>query len=170
MNCLTTQAYNYAKECHGTQTRKFNGEPYFNHPVRVAGTVQAYDGTEAMIQAALLHDTLEDTDATYEDIERRFGKEVADLVLDVTSDKEESGRIGKTSYLSNKMRAMNDDALLIKLADRLDNVSDISNENTVWRAAYVLQTIEILKALDGRAMTCAHVSLLEKIREKLMTE
>ena len=80
---IIQKAYNYALEKHGTQLRK-SGEPYIIHPTNVAYTIAELGLDEQTICAALLHDVVEDTDATYEDIEREFGKEIADMVDGVT--------------------------------------------------------------------------------------
>ena len=78
----------------------------------------------AMIQAAYLHDTLEDTDTTYKDLVKQFGALVADMVQQLTTDKEASDAIGKGEYIAGKMAKMSSWALVVKLADRLANVQD----------------------------------------------
>ena len=79
--------------------------------------------------AALLHDTIEDTDATYEEILELFGKEIADIVQNVTSNKQKSNELGKTVYLSYKMVEINDKDLTLKLCDRFDNICGIEHVN-----------------------------------------
>ena len=124
---LIVKAYNYAKEKHGTQCRK-SGEPYIIHPVQVAYILADIGLDEATICAALLHDVVEDTKFTEEDIRREFGDEVALLVDGVT-------KLGRLSYSSDKLEvqaenlrkmflAMAKDirVILIKLADRLHNM------------------------------------------------
>ena len=123
---LIQKAYNYALEKHGTQLRK-SGEPYIIHPTNVAYTIAELGLDEQTICAALLHDVVEDTDATYEDIEREFGKEIADMVDGVTKLKQ----IGHASIEENQVEnyrkmflAMGKDirVIIIKLADRLHNM------------------------------------------------
>ena len=80
---IIQKAYNYAVEHHGDQKRK-SGEPYIVHPVNVAYTIADLGLDEKTICAALLHDVVEDTDATLEDIENEFGKEIAEMVDGVT--------------------------------------------------------------------------------------
>ena len=80
---LINRAYVYATSKHGSQTRH-SGDPYFAHPIEVAGILTEYKLDAATIVAGLLHDTIEDTDATRREIEGMFGRQVADLVEGVT--------------------------------------------------------------------------------------
>ena len=73
------EAIEYAKIMHEGQTRS-SGEPYYTHPVEVAGILADMKMDVGSILTAILHDTLEDTDATFEELEKKFGKEVAELV------------------------------------------------------------------------------------------
>lgn len=147
------QAGVWATKLHEGQTRS-NGEPYVNHPFRVASILSlGYEihgcvDDENVIIASLLHDVIEDTSATYEMVQKMFGTDVADLVQAVTSDKEELKRLGKTKYLIQKMINMSQRELVIKLADRLDNVSDLSTaKSKEWADKYCQQTLEIIKAV-----------------------
>ncbi len=113
-------------KAHGSQTRA-SGDPYFLHPLEVAGILTRYKLDAATIATALLHDTIEDTVATFEDIEEQFGPEVAKLVDGVT-------KLSKLEFKTDHARqaenfrklllAMSDDirVLLVKLADRLHNM------------------------------------------------
>src|SRR5258708_3358390 len=80
---LLNRAYVFAMKAHGSQKRA-SGDPYFSHPVEVAYMLTEFKLDTASIATALLHDTVEDTDATIGDIEKSFGKEVASLVDGVT--------------------------------------------------------------------------------------
>ena len=80
---LIVKAYNFAKDAHADQKR-LSGEPYFIHPCAVADILVDMGLDAATISAALLHDTIEDTDVTDEDIRREFGAEILELVLGVT--------------------------------------------------------------------------------------
>ena len=87
----------YASKAHSGQTRSDN-TPYIAHPERVAASVQRFKKShnlDALMSAAYLHDTIEDTDTTKEDLEKMFGVLVASLVQELTSDKEEIDKIGK---------------------------------------------------------------------------
>ncbi len=155
----------YATDAHEGQTRKFNGEPYINHPVAVAELVQQYDNRLPLVQAALLHDTIEDTDVTYNELVNEFGKEVAELVFELTSpdikDKSKKGEI-----LAKKMSAMSNDALTIKLADRLNNVSDFDTAPKSFVRGYKPETDYILSNLN-RELSPIQLKLVNAIKEKI---
>lgn len=165
------QALDYATRAHAGQTRS-GGDPYIGHPVRVANTVKANKRSkniDALISAAYLHDTIEDTDTTHEDLEKMFGGLVASLVQELTSDKEQIDKIGKSQYLAKKMAVMSSYALVIKLADRLDNVQDIATARTPrWRAKYKAETEHVLDHIEqNRALTGTHKKIIGLIRKKL---
>lgn len=120
------KAVEYARVMHGEQIRA-SGEPYYTHPVEVAGILAELKMDEATIITAILHDTLEDTKATFEDLEKKFSTEVASLVNGVSKlTKIESQTVeGKQAENFRKLLlAMSEDirVLLVKLADRLHNM------------------------------------------------
>ena len=84
MSRLVEKALQFATAAHEGQVRKYTGEPYINHPVEVMRIVKTVSDDPAMHAAALLHDVVEDTDVTIEDIVREFGDDVAQLVDDLT--------------------------------------------------------------------------------------
>lgn len=164
-------AHAFAKEMHKQQKRS-SGVPYISHPVMVAKIVKKYKEShqiDNLVKAALLHDTLEDTDANFEDLEKMFGGLVASLVQELTSDKDQIDKMGKTEYLTNKMLGMTDWALVIKLSDRLHNVSDLWNhKNIKWRDKYKKETENILNALKkDRALTSTQKKIVVAIEKKL---
>ena len=123
---MLNRAYVYTVQKHGTQKRA-SGDPYFSHPVEVAGLMTELKLDQETIITALLHDTVEDTLATPEEIEKLFGPEVARLVDGVTKlSKIEA--MGETERAAENLRkfflAMSEDirVLLVKLADRLHNM------------------------------------------------
>ena len=123
---LLNRAYIYSMEAHGSQLRD-SGDPYFSHPLEVAGILVKLRLDVSTIATALLHDTVEDTLATLEDIEKNFGKEIAFLVDGVTklSRLEKQSEAAKQGENFGKLLvAMSADirVLLIKLADRLHNM------------------------------------------------
>jgi hypothetical protein len=165
------QALQFATKAHAGQTRS-GGDPYITHPMRVAASVEQYKQShnlEAIIDAALLHDTVEDTDTTHEDLESLFGGLVASIVKELTSDPEQIKKVGKAAYLSHKMATMSSYALVIKLADRLDNVKDIATAKTPeWRAKYKSETEQILNYIEkNRVLSGPHQKLIGLIRNKL---
>ncbi|HKJ73190.1 MAG TPA: HD domain-containing protein, partial [Alphaproteobacteria bacterium] len=123
---LLNRAYVFSMRAHGSQKRE-SGDPYFSHPLEVAGILTGLKLDCATIATALLHDTIEDTVATYEEIEKLFGPEVARLVNGVTK----LSRLELTSEHSHQaenfrkfLLATSSDirVLLVKLADRLHNM------------------------------------------------
>lgn len=158
----------FATEKHKNQVRKFNGEPYVTHPIRVANTVKEFTSDERIIVTALLHDTIEDTDATREEIETNFGVEVANMVCALSNDKVELKRLGKTAYLTEKMNSLSDSELLVKLADRLDNIRDLSHDNETWSMQYMLQTDAIITCLKNPNITDHHQTLILRIKSIIL--
>lgn len=157
----------FATEKHKTQIRKFNAEPYINHPIRVSKIVNEFTLDKLVIATALLHDTIEDTDTNREEIETNFGKEVADMVYDLTNDPVELKRLGKSEYLLQKLNQLSSLTLLVKLADRLDNVSDLSMNNESWSRQYASQTNYILTCLDNEFIRDDHRVIIDRIKIKI---
>jgi len=120
------RSYKFAKDKHDATgaIRKFSGAPYIVHPDGVAKIVDAYGGDDDQVKASLAHDCLEDTDATYEDIEKYFGKTAAKIVKMITNDVDEVKRLGKEKYISNELLRLPHKALLVKLADMYYNITD----------------------------------------------
>ena len=120
------RAYVFSMKAHGTQKRA-SGDPYFSHPVEVAGILAGMRLDSSSIVTGLLHDTVEDTLATLEEIERSFGPEIARLVDGVTKLSRVELQSGQTKQAENFRKlvlAMSEDirVLLVKLADRLHNM------------------------------------------------
>lgn len=109
--------FEVAKNAHEGQKRK-NGLPYITHPINVARIVKKYGGDETLIYAALLHDVVEDTPIALEEIERKFGKEVAFLVDGVTKTESKEETLKKVEEYSRKDKRV----ILLKLSDRLHNL------------------------------------------------
>src|SRR3954466_4974767 len=123
---LLNRAYVYSMKAHGSQLRA-SGDPYFSHPIQVAGLLAQMKLDSASIVTGLLHDTIEDTVATLEDIERQFGPEVGRLVDGVTKLSRIELQSDQTKQAENFRKlvlAMSEDirVLLVKLADRLHNM------------------------------------------------
>jgi (p)ppGpp synthase/HD superfamily hydrolase len=122
-----THAYRFAAQAHVDEKRKGErGEPYINHLVEVADMVaRATDGSDVdLVVAALLHDTVEDTKVTAEDLSREFGARVASLVAEVTDDKSLPQAERKRLQVEHAPH-LSRDAQIIKLADKTSNVRDI---------------------------------------------
>ncbi|MCK4997367.1 HD domain-containing protein [Candidatus Pacearchaeota archaeon] len=170
---LIIRAKEFAIKKHKGQTRK-DGSPYVNHPIRVADIVSKFKKShkiDDLVAAAYLHDTLEETDTGVYELSENFGYLVALLVVELTTDKFSCSKVGKTAYLAHKLsseNALGNWALVIKLADRLDNVSDLITMDIKFAKKYKKETEEILKVVEEkRELTEVHKKLIKVIREKL---
>ncbi len=151
---IIMKAYNYAKEHHGDQKRR-SGEPYIIHPINVAYILAGVGLDEATICAALLHDVVEDTNVTDEDLRRDFGEEVADMVAGVT-------KLGNMMFSSVEEQQVEDyrkmflamgkdiRVIIIKLADRLHNMRTLKYLKRDRQIANAKETMDIYAPLANR--------------------
>ncbi|EKE44088.1 (p)ppGpp synthetase I SpoT/RelA [Oceaniovalibus guishaninsula JLT2003] len=151
---LVRRAYHYGARMHEGQFRH-SGEPYFTHPVAVAGILARQRLDDATIVTALLHDTVEDTRASYEDVERLFGTEIADLVNGVTKLTQlqlTSTRSKQAENFRKLFIAMSRDlrVILVKLADRLHNMRTIESMRPEGQQRKARETMDIFAPLAGR--------------------
>jgi (p)ppGpp synthase/HD superfamily hydrolase len=163
---------NYMMIQHEGQWRKFQKKPYAIHPLRVAKIVQRYTYDKELVIAALCHDILEDTKENWINMSNRFGKRVAILVQELTNHIPSHRKEQKTSFLIKKMIQISDDALTIKLADRLDNVSDILDNSVPDKIKEKnwIETMTIIKNLEKlRTLKSIHINLIDKIKDTLNT-
>lgn len=150
-----TEACDYAKKMHEGQTRA-SGEPYYTHPIEVATILAEMKMDAGSIVTAILHDTLEDTKASYDDLKKLFGEDVADLVNGVSKLTwiESQTVEGKQAENFRKLLlAMSEDirVLLVKLADRLHNMRTLGAfKNQAKRRRIALETLEIYVPLAER--------------------
>ena len=148
-------AYVFAMKAHGSQMRA-SGDPYFSHPIEVAGILTSYRVDSATIETALLHDTIEDTVATLEDIRSHFGNEVAQLVDGVTKLTRiefQSDRAKQAENFRKLVLAMSEDirVLLVKLADRLHNMRTLHYiKSDEKRRRIAMETMDIYAPLAER--------------------
>src|SRR2546430_8660100 len=151
---LLNRAYVYAMKAHGTQTRA-SGDPYFSHPLEVAAILTNLKLDDATIVAALLHDTIEDTEATRAEIDERFGPEIGALVDGLTKLKKldlVTREAKQAENLRKLLLAIAADVrvLLIKLADRLHNMRTLDFMPPEARRRTAEETIDIYAPLAGR--------------------
>ena len=164
---LIQHAYDYSFRMHAGQTRK-SGEPYIVHPIGVAGIIADLRLDAASICAGLLHDVVEDTLATTDELTKEFGTEVAELVEGVT-------KLSQINFTSKEDRqaenfrkmvvAMARDirVLLIKLCDRLDNMRTLGAMNREQQERIARETLEIYAPLANRLGIQAFKSELEDL-------
>ena len=151
---LLNRAYVYAMRAHGEQKRA-SGDPYFSHPLQVAAILTDLKLDDATIAAALLHDTIEDTDATRAEIDRLFGRDIGTLVEGLTKLKRldlVSKEAKQAENLRKLLLAIADDVrvLLIKLADRLHNMRTLEYRPPEARRVTAEETLDIYAPLAGR--------------------
>ena len=151
---LVRRAYDFSAKAHDGQMRR-SGEPYLRHPLAVAGVLTSLRSDVTAIVAGLLHDTLEDTLATHDELEQLFGKDVVRLVDGVT-------KIGKIRFRNYEEKqaenfrkmvlSMADDirVVLIKLADRLHNMRTLEHLPEAKRQQIAQETLEIYAPLTNR--------------------
>ncbi len=147
-------AYEYAKAHHEGQLRK-DGTPYITHPIEVAHLVAELGLDADSIMAALLHDTIEDTDATHEEVAKRFGATVADLVEGVTKltrVKHTSVEEKQMENLRKMLMAMAKDirVILIKICDRVHNIRTMEYQSERKQREKALETLEIYAPIAHR--------------------
>ncbi|MEQ8745669.1 bifunctional (p)ppGpp synthetase/guanosine-3',5'-bis(diphosphate) 3'-pyrophosphohydrolase [Pyruvatibacter sp.] len=152
---LLNRAYVYAMKMHGSQKRA-SGDPYFSHPLEVAGILTDLKLDPATIVTALLHDTIEDTEATHEEIARLFGEEIAQLVdgvtkltrLELTNEDSKQAENFRKLILAV---AKDVRVLLVKLADRLHNMRTLEHiRKPESRRRIAQETMDLYAPLAGR--------------------
>jgi guanosine-3',5'-bis(diphosphate) 3'-pyrophosphohydrolase len=158
------QAIGFAACAHRHQKRKYTGEPYFNHCVAVARLVAASGADVSVIIAAVLHDTIEDTDVTLADVIDHFGMQVAALVMEVTSPSSDldGGRDARHHINLAHLRKASPDACNIKLADIIDNTSTIHERDALFAITYLNEKWDVMEALPH-----GNTALRERVRTQL---
>ncbi len=169
---LLNRAYVYAMKAHGNQKRA-SGEAYFNHPLEVAAILTEMKLDSATIAAALLHDTVEDTEATEQEIEEKFGPEIASLVDGLTKIAKldlVTKEAAQAENLRKLLLAMSRDVrvLLVKLADRLHNMRTLEHVKPEKRVRIAQETMDIYAPLAGRMGMQAVRDELEDIAFKVL--
>jgi guanosine-3',5'-bis(diphosphate) 3'-pyrophosphohydrolase len=142
-------AIEYMIRKHGVQQRR-DGSPYFVHPIRVAEILRGIGGVDDMdvVIAAVLHDLIEDTECEWANLEQRFGKRVADLVAILTGDMR-LPKPARRQEIVERIRAADTDAKAVRLADRLDNVTDMNGFSQTRKREYIEESKLILEACRG---------------------
>ncbi len=151
---LIQKAYIFAAQAHEGVVR-LSGEPYISHPMSVAYQLSEMQLDEASVAAGLLHDTVEDTDTTIDEIEDLFGEEVADIVDGVTKISKmqfESKAVAQAENMRKMILAMAEDirVLMVKLADRLHNMRTLVHMKPIKQRMIAQETLDIYAPLANR--------------------
>lgn len=162
------QALKFAEEKHRGQVRKASNDEYITHPILVSYLACSHKKSKnlpVLIAASILHDTVEDTDASYDEILKEFGPFVSSLVHELTDNADEIKRIGKLEYQKTKWPGLSNYGLFLKLCDRLANVSDNPKQK------YLDDTLEILDNLKKkRRLTKSQKSVVKEILKVIQEE
>lgn len=162
---MSEKAKLFAAQKHINQFRKVSGEPYVNHVLHVGSLVSSFkisNKLPELIEAGILHDTLEDTDTTFIELASEFSPLVASLVLELTSDPKQVMLHSKTEYLKRKMLGMSSYGLFIKLCDRLSNLMDHPTEKAI------ISTREIVDFLmDNRKLSQSQLAVIHEIEKHI---
>lgn len=150
---MIIHAAQFARQAHTGQKRKYDGRDYISHPARVAGMVALHPGSSATwVAAAYLHDVLEDTDTTVEQLRRLFLPEVVRIVVELTNT-EEGNRATRKRLANARLAQASRPARIIKLLDREDNLTDLYFETSIWDTGttflrrYAEETKELVAAI-----------------------
>lgn len=165
MSNLTEKAKIFAKQKHANQQRKYTGEPYFVHCNEVAEIVKSVGGTDEMIAAAYLHDTVEDCNVSIDIITEMFGEEVSELVGWLTDvSKPSDGNRQARKEIDRKHTAMaSPEAKTIKLADLISNSKSIAKHDKDFARVYLKEKRLLLDFL-----TEGNPTLLEQAKKVLI--
>jgi (p)ppGpp synthase/HD superfamily hydrolase len=149
MSRLVEKALTFATKAHEGQVRKYTGVPYIVHPIEVMEIVKSVSDDAAMHAAALLHDVVEDTDVTIQEIQREFGEDVAGLVDDLTDvSKPEDGNRKLRKGLDRAHSALaSDRAQTIKLADMISNGRDILKNDRSFAKLFLSEKDQLLQVM-----------------------
>ena len=150
----------FATKAHSDQKRKYTGDPYIVHPIAVAEIVKTVPHTDAMIAAALLHDVVEDTPVTIEQIKDKFGSEVAELVgwLTDISRPENGNRKTRKSLDRDHSANAPAEAQTIKLADLIHNTKSIEKHDPHFWKVYKQEKIALLDVLTKGDRSLMHIA------------
>lgn len=137
---LCKKAYRFAKERHGDQKRKYTGEPYINHTVEVAVTLDWLGYDENLVCAGFLHDTLEDTDTEFFELVHEFDVDIANLVAEVTDVAPPAAGLNRAKRKEierNHLRNASPRGKTLKLADSYSNTPSIIERDPGFAKVYI---------------------------------
>lgn len=150
---LLRKARAFATKFHKGQKRKFTGEDYISHPAGLVRLLRGVPHTDEMLAAAWLHDTVEDTNATFGDVRAQFGVPVTELVRALTK----VGVQDKAATIE-QLRAASAEAQTVKLADIIHNTANVREANPLFAETYLADKAKVLDALDKGDATLMKVA------------
>ena len=160
---MSEKAKLFAIHKHANQFRKVSGEPYVNHVLHVGDLVSSFKISKKLpelIEAGILHDTLEDTDTTFVELASEFSPLVASLVLELTSDPKQVMLLSKKEYLKRKMLGMSSYGLFIKLCDRLSNLMDHPTEKAISSTREIIDFL-----MEERKLSQSQLAVIREIEK-----
>jgi (p)ppGpp synthase/HD superfamily hydrolase len=143
---LINKAIYWAKKYHGDQKRK-SGEPYYSHPLEVAYMISEYKLKTDIIVASILHDIIEDTEVTAGMIVDNFGWRITEIVDMLTRDRPDGSKLSVEEVLNNAYQKQDEEVLLIKLFDRLHNLTTLDAMTDKKKKKIALETLTSFLAL-----------------------
>ncbi len=171
---LTTvqRAEQFAQQAHKDHQRKYTGDPYYVHLDEVRRIVKGAGGSEDMQVAALLHDTVEDTSVTSQDIMKEFGPRIAKLVVELTdvSKPEDGNRAVRKGIDRDKLAGVSAEAQTIKYADLISNGKDIVQNDPKFAKVYMKEKADLLRVMtkgDSRLRSAALAMLPDELKENM---
>ena len=154
---LKKNVLDFAVKAHSEQTRKYTGEDYIVHPMAVADMVERHGGSEVQVCAALLHDVVEDTTVTFDDIRDNFGGDIAIMVrwLTDTSKPSDGNRRIRKGIDAKRLAEAPAEAQFVKLADLIDNASTIFRFDKAFSKQFhkeMTHLVEVMTKVHGSSM------------------
>ena len=152
MEDMIVKAEIFATQAHALveQKRKYTGEDYIVHPIRVAKIVEQFGGSDDQIAAAFLHDVVEDTDVDILDVRMEFGNDIGEIVdglTDVSQPSDGNRKLRKAMDRAHSADA-SAEAQFVKCADIIDNSADISANDPNFSKVYKQEMLELLAVMD----------------------
>jgi (p)ppGpp synthase/HD superfamily hydrolase len=158
-NADIRKARGFAMDAHDGTARKYTGDPYFNHVERVAIEVSIHPrATADMVMAAYLHDVVEDTDYTLEDIDEEFGLSVAEMVSQLTNVSKQFVGLNRAQRKAMDIARLAEapaPVKVIKMIDRIDNLMEMSGATAGFRRMYAAESRALLSAIRDADRTLA---------------
>ena len=169
MEDMIVKAEIFATQAHALveQKRKYTGEDYIVHPIRVAKIVEQFGGSDDQIAAAFLHDVVEDTDVDILDVRMEFGNDIGEIVdglTDVSQPSDGNRKLRKAMDRANSADA-SAEAQFVKCADIIDNSADISANDPNFSKVYKQEMLELLTVMDKVSDTEIFAQALRSVQK-----